>query len=717
MGDKTFTQNREVTWLRFNERVMEEAMTDEVPLLEKTKFISIFTSNLDEFFMVRVGSLHDLTLLKKDVIDNKTGMTAQEQIDTIMDMLPAMYEKKDRLYRDVTERLAAYDIRALKYEALNKEQLTYVENFYRKNIWELVSPQIIDAGHPFPFLENKKLYIIVRLVRDDRKLFGLVPIRRSYPRYVMLPGDKTDYILIEEILYHQLDKIFKGFKIVDKYIITVTRNFDMSDDKDIKDEFDDYKEYMKAVLKKRKRLYAVRLESNEKLPKPVLSFLLDKLKLKRDHYFVSEAPLTMDYVFGIMDKFPSSVRERLTYAPFQSYNPFADSDKPVIEQVREKDFMLSYPFDDIDGFVDLLKEAAEDPECLSIKITIYRLAKNSNVVKYLCRAAENGKEVTVFVELKARFDEENNINYSNILYEAGCNIIYGFNEYKTHSKLFLITFKRADGTYSYITQIGTGNYNESTSRLYTDFSLITADRGLGLDANDFFKNMSIGNLNGKYEHLLQAPTGLKQHFMRLLDREIAKGKDGFVFCKFNSLTDKDFLEKFRTASRAGVTLRFIIRGICCILPGVKGQTDNIEIHGIVGRFLEHSRVYVFGSGRDCDMYISSADLMTRNTERRVEIAAPIYDPAIKERLFDYLRIQFKDNMKGRRMTETGMYERIEVPEGERPFSAQDYFLEEAKEKNYLQRTRRNEKAVTEKKTGTEKSGRWKRFTGIFKRRK
>lgn len=713
-------QNREVSWLRFNERVLDEARMDEVPLLEKMKFISIFGSNLDEFFMVRVGSLHDLSQLKKIVRDNKTGMTPQEQIDTILKMLPAMYEKRDQLYADVTRKLNEYDIHRRFPEDLNKEQANVVKEFYRTKLDELISPQIIDAGHPFPFLENKKLYVVVELDQDGYRTFGLVPIRNSFPKYLMLPGDQTDYILTSDIVMSRVESMFEGFRVINKHLIAVTRNFDMSDDKDIRDEFDDFKEYMKVVLKKRQRLYAVRLESVGKLPKTVMDFLLNKLKLRKEQTFVSHTPLSLGFVFGLLEEFPSALRERLMYRPFPAYNPLPAGES-MIAAIRKDDLLMSYPYDDIDAFIQLLKEASEDPECMSIKVTIYRLAKNSKVVKYLCRAAENGKEVTVFVELKARFDEENNINYSNVLYESGCNIIYGFSEYKTHSKLFLITFRDKDGEVRYITQIGTGNYNESTSRLYTDFSLITADKEIGLDANDFFKNMAVGNLNGKYEHLLQAPTSLKQGLIRLMDREIAKGPEGRIFCKFNSLTDKTFIEKFSEASRAGVEVRLIIRGICCLLPGIEGLTEHVEIHNVVGRFLEHSRVYIFGRGTDADVFISSADLMTRNTERRVEIAAPIYKPELKQRLEHYLEQQFRDNVKGRVMQNDGTYAFVGGKE-ENPFSSQDFFIQEAGEKVQEKETREKQRQVE---TGNaaatdqavpERVSVWKRLVRTFKRK-
>lgn len=675
-----FMQNREISWLRFNERVLEEAAMDEVPLLEKLKFISIFCSNLDEFFMVRVGSLHDLSLLKKEVLDNKTGMNAKEQIKAVVKILPPMMDKRDTLYNNVIHDLEQYGIFQLKYENLSEEQKKFTETFYLQQMRELLTPQIVDLNHPFPFLENKKLYVLVQLEKDNRQLMGLLPVSSALPPYLILPGDRFDYILMEELILHFIEKIFDGFHVQEKKIFTVTRNFDLTDHKERCDEFDDYREYMKSILKKRKRLNIVRLESYGKLSKDMLTYLTTKLGIDKSHYFTSLTPLKMDCVFDFINDVPSSIREELLYRPFRPYN-VADEGGSMIEKIRKDPYLLLYPFDDVSAFLTLLREASEDPDCVSIKITIYRLAKHSEIVKLLCRAAENGVEVTVLMELKARFDEESNIHYSHILYEAGCNIIYGFPEYKTHSKLCLITFQDDNYNANYITQVGTGNYNESTSRQYTDFSLFTSNRQIALDAYDFFNHMAMGNLNGKYGHLLQSPSSLKQHFLRLIDEEIAKGPEGYLYFKFNSLTDIDFIKKLQQASCAGVEVKLLIRGICCILPNIPDVTENIEIHSVVGRFLEHTRLYIFGRGEKQKIYISSADLMTRNTERRVEIATPIYDDNLRKKLVHYGEILFSDDVKGRRLKSNGEYEAIPIPPGKMPLSSQDYFIKEALEKN------------------------------------
>lgn len=674
---KSHFQNRELSWIRFNERVLLEATEDEVPDLEKLKFISIFISNLDEFFMVRVGSLHDLSSLKKEVKDNKTGMNAEEQIQAILKSLPKIYEEKDEIFNKVSESLEKFNIRQLKYKDLDKKQKDFVKDFYVKRIDQLVSPQIVDLNHPFPFLENTKLYAIAQLEKDKEKVFGIVPVRNTYPKYLVLPGENFEYILMEEIILNEIEEIFKDYEVLSKNIIKVTRDTDFVDDRDTWEEFDDYTEYMKTILKKRKRLNVVRLESEGSLNRASLKFLLKKLELEEAAYFSSVSPLNMKYVFDLIDDIPKAIKTGLLYKEFRQYNPY-DYSWSVTEDIRTKDRILSYPYDSMDTFIALLKEAAKDPECKSIKITIYRLAKNSKIVRYLTEAAQNGKEVTVFVEIKARFDEESNINYANLLYEEGCNIIYGFNKYKMHSKICLITYRdNMTGNLNYITQIGTGNYNESTAKQYTDFALMTANPEIGLDATDFFKNMSIGNLDGKYKHLLQSPTTLKSGLMHLVEREIQKGEDGYIFCKFNSLTDKDFIEKFVEASQKGVKVDLIIRGTSCLLPGIEGQSENIRIRSIVGRFLEHPRVYVLGKDKK-DIYISSADLMTRNTEKRVEIATPVLDEEIRHRIIKYLEIQMQDNVGARLMNSDGEYEKIEI-ENEK-ISSQNYFISEAEDK-------------------------------------
>lgn len=707
-----FFQNRELSWLRFNERVLEEAVEEHVPLLEKLKFVSIFVSNLDEFFMVRVGSLHDLSLLKKEARDNKTDMNANEQINAILEMLPPMYAKKDKIYKEITEKLRNYKIRNLKYEEANEEQKNFIDDFYLKNIDQLVSPQIVDLNHPFPFLENNKLYIICYLEKNGKNVFGIVPVRKSYVTYLLLPGQNTDYILMEDILLAQMENIFKGYKVISKNVFKATRNTDFTDDRDTIEEFDDYQAYMKNILKKRKRLDVVRVEAYGNLHKEVMDFLLKQLNIRREQVFQITSPLAMKYVFSLIDDIPKATQRELLYEPFIAYNPLGPGEE-IIPAIRKKDRILSYPYESMESFLELLKEAANDSECRSIKITLYRLAKNSKVVRYLSEAAQNGKEVTVFVELKARFDEESNINYANILYEEGCNIIYGFNTYKIHSKICLITFRDKYGSLSYITQIGTGNYNESTAKQYTDFCFMTANPDIGLDATDFFKNMSMGNLNGKYKYLLQSPTSLKTGLMQHVDMEIAKGKDGYICCKFNSLTDKEFIEKFVEASQKGCKVDLIIRGISCLVPGIKGYSENIRIKSIVGRFLEHPRVYIFGK-ENHHIYISSADLMTRNTEKRVEIATPILDEKIKKIILSYIDVQLKDNVGGRLMDSSGEYQKLDTEDEK--ISSQQYFIEEAERKEKVKQGNnpKKDKNIIVEREEANKTGFFEKLKNLFR---
>ncbi|MCI5839687.1 MAG: polyphosphate kinase 1, partial [Peptoniphilaceae bacterium] len=509
------------------------------------------------------------------------------------------------------------------------------------------------------------------------------------------------FLLIEDLILSKTQEIFSDYTIISKNVITITRNFDYSDEYDRYDEFEDYKAYMKEIIKKRKRQNPVRLEIQGNVDEDTLNFLLNKNHLDFERCFYSISPLVTNFLFNIISEIPSAIKNKLLYKDFESSSHIKNTASNMISSVQKNDMLLFYPFDDVDDFINLLKEASEDENCIDIKITVYRLAENSKIVKYLARAAENGKNVTVLMELKARFDEERNIKYSNILYESGCNIIYGFPEYKTHSKVCLLTFIDKNFNNSYITQIGTGNYNESTSRQYTDISFITSNYEIGLDAMDFFKNISIGNLNGKYAHLLQSPYSLKQTFLKLIDEEIKKGKDGFIFAKFNSLTDIDFLKKLQLASENSVEIKLIVRGICCILPKVENKTENIEIHSIVGRFLEHSRVYIFGKGKNSKVFISSADLMTRNMERRVEIACPIYDEILKDKLFNYLNICFKDNIKGRVLCNDGEYRKIKSYDEQ--ISSQDFFIEMAKKYSQNSNLKRDEKLMENDIKKTEKN--------------
>lgn len=674
-----FMQNRELSWLKFNQRVLEEAFDTTVPTLERFKFISIFTSNLDEFFMVRVGSLFDLMKSKKDYVDKKSGMSAKEQLAAIYKTMPHYYEMRDKVYKDVIKELEKYNIHNKGMKSLNEEELEYVKNFYLRNIQPLITAQIVDASHPFPFLDNKSLYIITEMWdKEGEIVHGLVPISDAFERYLSLPGDEFNYIRIEKVIEHYVPTMFPDYTIKEQSLIAVTRNFDFETSADLEEEIDDYKDFMKKVIKKRTRQEVVRLEISNTKSKSITEFLKQELEISDEMILLTKSPINMKYVYGLEDIIPSAVIKKVSYEDFTPFKKYSLERESIIKRVEEKDLLLSYPYDDIDTFLDLIKEAAESDKTVSIKITIYRLAKNSKLVEYLKKACDNGIEVTALMELKARFDEQNNINYSEELYKAGCNIMYGFEEYKTHSKLCLITYKDGRDKIKHITQIGTGNYNEKTSKQYTDFSLMTANEEIGLDANDFFKNMSIGKINGKYLHLLQSPSTLKPRLLKEMDKEIAKGANGYIRCKMNSLTDYDFLEKFSEASQASTRVDLIIRGICCIVPNVSGYTDNVHVNSIVGRFLEHPRVYQFGKGDDMRLFMSSADLMTRNTEKRVEIAAPVYDKEVRARLVSYLDIQLRDNIKRRILVNSGDYIKPEI-QGEK-LIAQEYFIDRANEK-------------------------------------
>ncbi len=674
-----FMQNRELSWLRFNLRVLQEADDPSVAILERLKFISIFTTNLDEFFMVRVGSIRDLMLLKKDTIDIRTGMTPEQQLEAIYSLMPMMYETRDRLYRKNTEDLKEYGINKRQINELTEIQLKHVEDYYNLQIMPLLSPQIVNSSHPLPFLENKRLYVILKLKDDNGEIiFGLVPISKDFETYLTLPGDQFDYIRLERVIFEYVDSLFGNRKVLAKNIISVTRNFDVDETSDFAEEFEDYKDHMKKILKKRQRKEIVRLEIYGDKDKALYDFLLSELNIPKEWTVYTDAPINLSYVYKLSDMLPSALLEKVSYRPFKPRR-HSNCDKCLMNLIEQQDLFYSYPFDDMENFLDVIKEAVEDDRVQSIKITIYRLASNSKLVDYLIKGAERGIDITVLMELKARFDEENNINYSDKLYNAGCHILYGFEEYKTHSKLCLITYKDDRDNIKFITQIGTGNYNEQTSKIYSDFSLITANREIGMDANDFFKNMQTErHLEGKYLHLLQSPTTLKPRFLRLIDQEIAKGSDGYLRFKMNSLTDISFINKFQEASAAGVKIDLIIRGICCIIPGVEGFTENINVRSIVGRFLEHARVYQFGKGEDMMLYISSADLMTRNTERRVEIAAPVYDERIRNKLLEFMDMQMQDNVKARIIGPDGEYKIID--DGKTPFDSQQYYIEQTEAK-------------------------------------
>ncbi len=635
--------------------MLSEATDDTVPLLERLKFISIFTSNLDEFFMIRVGSLFDMMDVNEESIDNRSGMTPGEQLSSIFDAVRPLYEKREQVMRQVEEQLRIYGIYHLTYDELEDSEKKYLKQYFKSSIEPVLSPQIIDTHHPFPHLVNKVVHIGVMLKRKNKEIFGVIPVPSVLPDIVLLPGNEIRYIRIENIIAEFVDQIFDPYSVLEKVIFCVTRNADINPDDEVFDVEVDFRKKMKKVLGQRRRLAPVRLELSNPITEGFSNYLQEKLSIHPKQIYISQAPLKLSYVFDLIGKIPEMKRKILSYREFSPQIPSSiHMQESIIKQVQKSDILLSYPYESMKPFLQLIKEAANDPAAISIKITIYRLASQAKLVEYLCAAAENGKDVTVIIELRARFDEQNNIDWSEHLEDAGCNIIYGFESYKVHSKICLIT-RREKNAIQYITQIGTGNYNEKTAKMYTDLSLLTANQDIGHDATEFFKNMSIGNLYGNYNHLLVAPVSLKSKILELIDEEILKGSEGRISIKINSLTDVDIIEKLAQASCAGVKIKMIIRGICCILPGIPDKTENIWISSIVGRFLEHSRIYCFGSGATEKMYISSADFMTRNTERRVEVACPIYQQSVKDKIHKIFDIQASDNVKARVMLPSGEY--------------------------------------------------------------
>lgn len=670
---KGFTQNRELSWLRFNERVLSEAMDASVPLLERLKFIAIFTSNLDEFFMIRVGSLFDMAAVKEDMVDNKSGLTPAEQLGRIFKAVRPLYQKRNQIFDAVEQQLRVYDIYHLAYNELEKNERKSIRQYFEAAVQPLLSPQIVDTHHPFPHLANKVLHIGVMLQHKGRVLFGVIPMPASLPAVFYLPGSNTRYIRLENIVLEYTEQLFAPYTVLEKAVFCVTRNADVNPDDEVFADESDYRKRMQKVLRQRRRLAPVRLELSSPISKKFSAYFMDKLGLQPMQIYRTNAPMNMGYVYGLISKVPKPKQTALTYPKFTPVWPGRiKRQESILRQVEREDILLSYPFESMEPFLQLLREAAEDPRVISIKITIYRLARHAKLVDYLCAAAENGKEVTVLIELRARFDEQNNIDWSQRLEEAGCNVTYGFDFFKVHSKVCLITLRNKNGV-QYITQVGTGNYNENTAKLYTDLSLLTGDPWIGQDAAAFFKNMAISNLQGDYRHLLVAPVSLKSTLLRLIECEIPKGENGRIFIKINSLTDAEIIDRLSRASCAGVQIRMVIRGICCLLPGVPGKTENIEIISIVGRYLEHSRIYCFGTGAEEKMFISSADFMTRNTERRVEVACPVYSSRIREQIHKIIEAELYDTCKARLLLPDGTYALRDQLKS--PLNSQEYLMQ------------------------------------------
>lgn len=702
--DFSYTQNRELSWLRFDNRVLDEAFDESVPLFERLKFVSIFESNLDEFLMVRVGGLSDLAELKKQPVDNKSNMTASEQVDAVMAELPGLLTRWESIFKSIEGKLDTLGVHRARIDSLTPEEHTFVTRYFQAYVSPVISPLVIDPRHPFPNLRNGALYLACGLdgVTDEESLLGLIEIPASMNRVVEIPSPTGtySYILLEDVILACLDSCFGSYKPLDRALIRVTRNADIDPDGEGVEEEEDYRQHMKRILKKRLRLQPVVLAVSGSLEKPTLKTIRKALELSRRSVFTCDIPLNLGYVFGIEGKIPEHLRNELLFTPFKPQpNPTIDMTRSIREQVLQHDKLLFYPYEAMNPFLDLVHEAAYDPECISLRITLYRVAKQSRLCESLIDAAENGKEVTVLMELRARFDEQNNIEWAERLEEAGCTVIYGSEGFKCHSKICQLTYREGMAL-TRLTLLGTGNFNEKTAKLYSDFMLMTAHPGIGEDANLFFRNLSLGNLRGDYRFLGVAPVGLKPLIMRGLDREIQRalaGEPARVFFKLNSLTDREVIDKIAEASCAGVRVDMIIRGISCLKPGVPGKTENVHVRSIVGRFLEHARVYAFGVDSDM-IYLSSADMMTRNTEHRVEIAFPVLDPTCRALVHEYMGMQLRDNVKARSLTSDGTWVPVERAEGEKPFNSQEALLDRAyrnAEAAAQQRAREKERVAEE----------------------
>lgn len=681
--DTSYTQNRELSWLRFDDRVLEEAIDENVPLYERLKFIAIYASNLDEFYRVRVGSLYEMASVDTNGFDNKSFMTPNQQLDKIFVATKQLNQKADKIFATVEKQFKTYGIERKKVKSLNQKDKSYVKAYFDNQISPFLSPQIINVRHPFPHLLNKALYVGIILTRKKKKVFGIIPVPSNLPKIVYIPNkSKIRYVMTEDIIATYADKIFDGYEVENTAILSVTRSADISLDDERLDLGEDFLEHAREVLLKRQRLAPVRLEIEGNIDSTMMKYATEQFKITSKQIFIYKSPINKSYIFSLGSKFNEEQKNSLMYPPFEpSHICCVPENASVMDYVANNDVMLQYPYQSFDIFLKFIKEAVTDEKVFAIKITLYRVGSHrAQLMNYLSMAAKMGKDVTVLMELRARFDEENNINWAEFLQDAGCKVIYGMEGYKVHSKICLVMKQDKTGI-KYFTQIGTGNYNASTSSLYTDISLITSNEDIGKDAVEFFQNMGIDNLYGEYKNLLVAPVSLKNTLLDLIKEEIEKAKAGeetSIFLKMNSLTDRQLIDALKEASQAGVKIKMIIRGICCILPGIEGKTDNIEVISVVGRFLEHSRIFCFGTGENMKMYIASADWMTRNTENRVEIAAPIYDQKIKNSIYDILRIMWKDNLKARILCSDGTYKKPEIKEGDELIDCQNYLRHEYK---------------------------------------
>lgn len=718
-----YMQNRELSWLVFNERVLDQGADPTVPLLERLKFAAIFSSNLQEFFMVRVGSLTDLSLIKKPLYDNKTLMTPQEQLDAIYRRCSDIYPNYEVILEDIRKDLEAKGIMRLCPEQLNPEQKAHLDAYAKNNILPFLSPQIVNVRHPFPHLENGALYLVVRLgdkptKKDDGKqngsgsknvgakgvMLGIIPQPHQSERLIPLPGNGFQFILLEHVLEYLVEDIFSMYTVKETNIVCVTRNADLDASEGIDEVDEDYREYMKRILKKRTRLTPVRVESARPLSQTTTRFLFKRLDLKAHQAYVTSVPLDMSYVYDLVERIGENQRKQLTYTPFlPQWTSSLNENQSIIKQVEEKDVLLFYPYESMDPFIQLLKEASADPAVISIKITLYRLASRSNIAEALIAAAENGKEVTALLELRARFDESNNIEWSQRFEEAGIHVIYGFQNYKVHSKICAIT-RQTDRGLQHITQLGTGNYNEKTAQLYTDLAFITTDRTIGRDAVEFFRNVNLENISDNYDLLWVAPLQIKASIISRITQQIERAEQGKpcgLFFKTNSITDKDIIEKIVQASQAGVPTTLFVRGISCIVPGISEFTENVHVVSIVGRLLEHSRIYGFGPRENMSVYLSSADLMTRNMDKRVEIAWPVLNSDLKEEILHYIDMSLQDTAKLRELlpdksyTPLGYFAETDENGKKKLFDSQEHFIKQAQESRLYAATEAAERRVNQ----------------------
>lgn len=699
-----FLENRELSWLKFNKRVIEEASDVNNPLLERLSFSAIYQSNMDEFFMVRVGSLTDDEKENNNKKDSRSGMTPSQQLDAVFTAVRRLQPIVEDAYRKTMEELAPYGFEHVTFDTATAEEQAFLELYFKREIKPFITGIIVNDALPFPFLKNKELYAAVNIASKKGTSVGIIPVAHDHAdRIIPLGRDGKRFILHEEVVLQFAHLMFKGCKIQDRAIIRVTRNADIM----VNNKGADFRERMEELVVKRTKLAAVRLEITNEFSRDALDYICKKLKIKNVRVFNSHIPLDLSYIFYLQDL--DSAPELHYEKRLPRKSSMLAENRSVFSQVKAKDVLLSYPFESMTtSFIRLLDESAVDPKVTSIKITLYRLARNSKVISALCTAAENGKEVLVMIELRARFDEANNIEWSKVLQKAGVTVIYGPKEFKAHSKLLLIKRKSTGDRYDYVTQIGTGNYNEKTSAIYTDLMLLTADRTIASDAENVFECLKNGTFVESAEKLLVSPLALRPEILTMMDEQIHIAKDGgkgYIAAKVNSLNDKAVIDKLVEASQAGVKIDLVVRGICCVIAGVEGYTENITVRSIVGRFLEHSRIFIFGKdGKEQKIYIGSADYMSRNTIRRVEVAAPIEDERLKKRIRDMFHVLMADNVKARIMLNDGTYVYAERAEGEEPLNSQEYFYDEAYRRLEEKAARQERmKAVREKKKTKKKS--------------